>query len=330
MAQALKRLLPETSVAMLIRRYTSEVVEESPYVDRILLYDDGTRQIPFFQLVANLRAGQFDAVFHTHPLFRAALATRFAGIRERVGTGYRWYSWLFNRKVYEHRKDARRHELEYNLNLLQAIGCTVDPSSVSPSIRVTAESEEHVRRLLASLGVADGERLVILHPGSGSSARDWHADHFGELAAMIRRIPSVRVAITGGSNEQGLVDAVRRTGGEGVLGIAGELTLHQFAALAKRASLFIANSTGPLHMAAAVGTPVIGFYPQITPLSAARWGPYTSRKTIFTPSGKPAQCTECLSPGAGRCACMDSISAPEVYAAVLASLEAYHPVTAHA
>ena len=185
MAQALKRLFPEARIAMLIRKYTTELVDENPYVDSFLLYDDGQAQTPFFRLTSMLRAERFDLVFHTHPRFRAALMTRLAGIPNRVGTGYRWYSWLFNRKVYEHRKDAKRHELEYNLNLLQAIGASVDPATVAPEMRVTPESSRHVTSLLASLGVAPGERIVILHPGSGNSARDWHRTHFGALGAKL-------------------------------------------------------------------------------------------------------------------------------------------------
>ncbi len=330
MAQALKRLFPEARIAMLIRKYTTELVDDNPYVDSLLLYDDGEAQTPFFFLTAELRAQKFDIVFHTHPRFRAALMTRLAGIPERVGTGYRWYSWLFNKKVYEHRKDAKHHELEYNLHLLKAIGASVDPATVTPEIRVTAGSAEFVRALLASVGITPGERVVILHPGSGSSARDWHRTHFGTLAAKLKALPSLRVVVTGGRDEHDIVRTVRDIGGEGVVGIVDRLTLHQFAALAQAAALFIANSTGPLHVAAAVGTPVIGFYPQITPLSAARWGPYTTRKTIFTPAGMPADCKVCLAPGVQGCACMDSISVDEVFRAAVASLERYHPVQAHA
>ena len=73
------------------------------------------------RLVAEVRTRNFDLVFHTHPSLRLALMTWLAGIPVRVGTGYRWYSFLFNRKVWEHRSDARFHELEYNLHLLNVV-----------------------------------------------------------------------------------------------------------------------------------------------------------------------------------------------------------------
>ncbi len=315
MARALKRHSPPVHIAFLIQRYTSEIVEGDPGVDQVVYYDDGDRNIPFFKLASTLRRERFDVVFHTHPRFRLALITRFAGIPVRVGTGYRWYSFLFNRKVFEHRKDAKRHELEYNLRLLESIGCPVEYGSVVPSLQVQSEALDEVGELLLRLGVKKEERVVVVHPGSGRSARDWSAKNFGLLARLIADLPNVRLVITGGKAEEGVVREVAEICGNTAIEIVNRLNLREYAALAKLSSLFIANSTGPLHMAAAVGTPVIGLYPQVTPLNARRWGPYTGKKTLFTPEGKPEDCSRCLSPGAQGCDCMDSISVEEVFRA---------------
>jgi lipopolysaccharide heptosyltransferase II len=322
MAQVIKQFFPSSRVAMLIQRYTSELVEDSHVVDRILYYDDGKHQLPFFHLVSTLRTEKFDVVFHTHPRFRLALMTWIAGIRQRVGTGYRWYSFLFNRKVYEHRKDAKYHELEYNLHLLEAIGISVANGSVSPQLEIKPFAVQKVQAVLDSFGVRKTNQLVILHPGSGNSARDWRKEKFAELASQLRNIPSVKVIITGGKKEHALVDEVTNMAGKDVLKIVDKLNLHEYAALLKRSALFIANSTGPIHIAAAVGTPVIGLYPQVTPLSANRWGPYTDKKTIFTPAGKPADCNKCVKKHYLACECMDSISVEDVYRAAVSYINA--------
>ena len=242
--------------------------------------------------------------------------TWIAGIPLRIGTGYRWYSFLFNRKVYEHRKDARRHELEYNLNLLQTIECPVEPQETVPRITISDEVLHRMKKQLADMGIREAEKIVVLHPGSGGSARDWPVRNFGELARQLSLLGNVRVIVTGGRNEANLVADVRRIGGPQILTIVDQLTLKELAALAKISTLFIANSTGPLHLAATVGTRVIGLYPQVTALRAERWGPYTSRKVIFTPVGKPHDCTECLH-SSGDCVCMSSISVGEVYRAAV-------------
>ena len=301
---------------MLIQRYTSEIVNGNRAVDHVLFYDDGHRPLPFFHLIASLRSQQFDVVFHTHPRFRLALMTWLARIPVRVGTGYRWYSFLFNRKVFEHRKDAKCHELEYNLNLLKAIDCPVTYDDVVPTLDVNPQTLDRLKSMLVDRGVRSDERIVILHPGSGNSARDWNPDNFGKVGQCLGQLPNVRIIVTGGASEQNLAGRVQSIIGGNSLMMVNELNLKEFAALSKLAALFIANSTGPLHIAAAVGTPVIGLYPHIKPLSAERWGPYTSKKTIFSPVGKPDDCTLCLR-GHSPCECMNSISVGDVCAAAV-------------
>ena len=317
MAQVIKKQFPGVRIAMLIQRYTSEIVEENGDVDHVLFYDNGERPLPFFHLIETIRSERFDTVFHTHPRFHLALLTWLAGIPVRVGTGYRWYSFLFNRKVYEHRKDAKRHELEYNLNLLQAIGCAAVAEAVVPRLAVKEQALESVKSLLSGLGVRESDQVVILHPGSGKSARDWQVKNFGTLARRLSALPDVKIVITGGRLEQNIVREVQTMAGESAIALVNQLNLKEYSALAKCSALFIANSTGPIHIAAAVGTPVIGLYPQVTPLSAARWGPYTPLKTIFSPAGQPLDCTRCIDKKENVCACMETISVEEVYQAAL-------------
>jgi heptosyltransferase-3 len=316
MAQALKRHFPGAVIGMFIQKYTAEIVEGNSSVDLILLYDDGTKPFSFLSLVATLRSHRFDAVFHTHPRFHLALMTWIAGIPVRIGTGYRWYSFLFNRKVFEHRKDARHHELEYNLHLLQVLDCPVENADVVPRLDIPDAVVDTIRQNLNHHGVKEGNKIIIIHPGSGGSARDWAATNFGRLAQQLSLIKNICVVVTGGKNEENLVSEVKSIGGPKVMSIVDKLSLVELAALAKVSSLFIANSTGPLHLAATVGARVIGLYPQITALSAERWGPYTSKKTIFTPIGKPVNCTKCLHGNRG-CECMNSITVDQVYRAAV-------------
>jgi lipopolysaccharide heptosyltransferase II len=313
MAHVLKKRFPNATIAMLIRRYTSELVDDNRNVDQILFYDEGERPLPFFHLVATLRTENFDIVFHTYPRFRLALMTWFARIPIRVGTGYRWYSFLFNKRILEHRKDALKHELEYNLNLLSTVECPVDNEDITPSLEVKPQILDKVKNLLATYGIQKQDRIVILHPGSGGSARDWSSKNFGSLGQRLAQLPNMKVVVTGGKNEQKLVDDVCSIAGSSAIPLVNQLSLKEYAALVKLSALFIGNSTGPIHIAAAVGTPVVGLYPQVTALSAKRWGPYTSKKTIFTPQNKPPDCDECVKSKNGTCECMDSISVEIVY-----------------
>jgi ADP-heptose:LPS heptosyltransferase len=266
-------------------------------------------------MVSRLRTGAFDAVVLTYPRFRLALLTLLAGIRIRIGTGYRWYSFLLTKRVFEHRRDARKHELEYNLDLLRALDPAIDISDARPVLSVDDRSLSAVESVLASRGISDRDRIVVLHPGSGGSARDWAPERFRELARKLAAITGVKVIITGLDRERKLAESI--CGNErNVISVAGLFTLREMAALASKATVFVSNSTGPIHIAAAVGTYVVGLYPQVTALSPARWSPVTVRRVIITPRGKPVDCRTCVQHNASSCECMDSITVDEVYEAV--------------
>jgi len=268
-----------------------------------------------------IRKRQFDTVILVHPTLRLAWLMFRSGIPVRVGTGYRAYSFLLNRRVYEHRKDALRHEAEYNLNLLAPLGC--DPSGVPGEtdfpIIIPAAAVERARALLEQLGI--GGQIVVVHPGSGGSAREWPLENFGRLGARLAVEKHCTIVVTGSSEEETLVRSLAAMIGSGAKAVAGQLTLKELAALIRSASLFISHSTGPLHIAAAVGTPIVGFYPQITAMSPGRWGPYTKRARVLVPD-KPSDCAEC-SGGRGKpCSCMASISVEEAFQSACAMLDA--------
>lgn len=180
MIVALRTCFPSARTSMLLRTYTREIAEGYEGLDSIMVYDEGGSEKRFFAMLSEVRAGRFDAVVVSYPTFRLALLVFLAGIPVRVGTGYRWYSMFFNRKVYEHRRTAEKHELEYNLSLLKAIGCS---SEGTPSIALSVPgwAMEKAREERKALGITDNEVVVVLHPGSGGSARDWSPEHFGGL-----------------------------------------------------------------------------------------------------------------------------------------------------
>ena len=313
---------PGARVAMLLSRYTGEIVEGHPHADVLLWYDDVSRRpVPFWQMVQLIRQEHFDAVILVHPTLRLAWIMRLAGIPLRVGTGYRYYSVLFNRRVYEHRKDARRHELEYNLQLLAQIGCVPPEKLEHPEfgIRIPSEAGRKVLELKKSFGVGLERPVVIVHPGSGGSAREWPLESFARLAENLQLRKNVDIIVTGTPGEEERVrECIKLAGGRAV-SFAGLLGLKELAALIKSASLFVSNSTGPLHLAVAVGTPVLGFYPQITAMSAQRWGPYGGASRVLVPD-KPADCADCVENGGRSCACMASLSVEKAYESASALL----------
>lgn len=302
---------------MLLRRYTGAIIEGNPCVDNLIWYDDANGLIPFSEMRRTLRNERFDAAIVVYPTMRLAWLMFRSGIPLRLGTGYRSYSLLFNRRVYEHRKDARRHEVEYNLNLLADLGCA--PSGPPAfSLAIAERTRERVRGILATAGVDPAKPFVIMHPGSGGSAREWKPENFGILASRLAADRGLQVVVTGAAAEAEKTGRVVGSSSGAAISLAGLLDLRELAACIGMSSLFVSNSTGPIHVAAALGTPVVGLYPWQTAMSVRRWGPYTDRKVVLTPR-TPSDCPEC--DGHSVCACMESISPDDVYTAVLSQLD---------
>lgn len=314
----LRSCFPEAHIAMLLKRYTGEIVEGNPYLNELIWYDDPAGPIPFGRMREELRRRRFDAAVVVYPRLRLAWLVARSGIPVRIGTGYRYYSLLFNRRVYEHRRLAEKHELEYNMGLLRELGCNL---SGGPEFVIHIPDE--ARRTAKDIIRKSGDRpVVILHPGSGGSAREWPAERFGQLAERMQRELRVSVLVTGtGSDAHAAETVVRMCNGEAV-SLIDMLNVKELAALMEGATLVIGNSTGPIHIAAAMGAPVLGLYPQHTAMSERRWGPWTSKKRLFVPD-KPIDCRDCAGVAGSPCACMASIAVDDVFAGAKDLLDRY-------
>ncbi|MBF8248407.1 MAG: ADP-heptose:LPS heptosyltransferase [Bacteroidetes bacterium] len=293
---------------MLLRSYTKAVAIGYEGLDSVLEYDGKS----FFEMLRAVRLERFDMAVVAFPRFRVALLMLMAGIPARIGSGYRWYSFLFNKRVYEHRKTGERHEAEYNVRLLQAAGCKVD-ASPRPVLKVGQTELEWAKSVLKDAGIYPGDRWVVLHPGSGGSARDWSPKNFGELARVLMS-EGFKVVVTGGPHEDQVVATVVEGSGNKAIGLVNRFTLREFAAFLSCANLFVGNSSGPLHIAAAAGTPVIGFYPDIVACSPKRWGPLTDKKIVFVPDRN--KCPLCKGGECQSIVCMDQIEVSHVMSAV--------------
>ncbi|MDZ7266629.1 MAG: glycosyltransferase family 9 protein [candidate division KSB1 bacterium] len=302
-ATALKQQLPGVEVFFLARRYTAGILELHPHVDGIISLDE-QGAVP---LAGRLAAHRFDAVVALFP--RPQLAWRFlqAGIPLRIGTGYRWYSVLYNRRVYQHRRHARQHEAECNLQLLAPLGITT--TAVEFHYRRDPAVEREVTDLLAAQGVQAG--FVVLHPGSGGSARDWPPEHFAALARQVVTVTKRQVVLTGHASERELTRQIRQASGGNLIDLAGHLTLKQLAGVLARAAVFVGNSSGPLHLARMVGTPVVAFYPPITACRPERWGPYGCRADVLM--SQQEECFRCRKSRTRVCPCMQAIPVAEAF-----------------
>jgi ADP-heptose:LPS heptosyltransferase len=274
----LRRQVPRAELHLVCREYAAPAAAGVDTVDQVHLVDrepGGLRAL--------LVERQFDAAFLPRGRPAEAWDAVRAGVSLRVGSGYRWYSFLYNHRVYDHRSQARFHEAEYNTRLVASVlGEPVETLLQRPSLDRAAVAR--VGAVLTDLRVPDGARILVLHPGTGGSTREWPARCFGEMATRLLEGGRVDIAlVTGTGGETGACRAVVEECAA-ARSLCGALSLPEMMALVARASLLVANSTGVLHLAAALGTPVVGLYPA-TPrsLSPQRWRPWTDRAVVLTP-----------------------------------------------
>ncbi len=276
MCRAIKEFIPGCELTMIARSYTKPVLTNTGIVDSNLFidtFDSGIKEI--------FKKNKFDAVFFPRPRFDECFAGFLARIPIRIGSGYRWYSLLMNHKVYEHRHAAEYHEAEYNVHLVASIADRDFETRLAKPY-ISQETKKIVHEFLDSLGADFANDPIIIHPGSGGSAIDYPAEKYGQAANIISEKYKLPVVITGVGPEIDQCNIVHSHCPLAV-NLCGKLNLEQMIALINGARVLIANSTGVLHIAAALGIAVVGIYPNSPDISAARWGPYSDNSVALSP-----------------------------------------------
>lgn len=309
LAGIIKKHYPDCRVTFLLRNYTSEIAANHPYIDDVIILKEIDGKIPIRKNISILKVKTFDFAIIVYPTFVTALIVFLSRIKIRIGSGYRWYSLLFNKKVFEHRKYAEKHELEYNISLLNELGIHQKPvpGNVSFDLQVDSKSLEKVNKILMDFRIDFDKPVIIIHPGSGGSAVDLPTEKMAAIVQNLSGSKDINIIITGAKNELGLCKSI--TSGTNAINFAGMFNLKEMTALISLCKVFISNSTGPIHIAAALGKSVVGFYPKILACSEKRWGPYTTKKIIFSPE---IDCNNCTREQCERLNCMNSIDIEKV------------------
>lgn len=308
LAVYLKKKFNDAEIIFLCRSYTKEIIQLCSSVDKIIAIDEQN----FFDTISLLMKEKIDVGIHVNPKFMSALLLWLAGVKKIIGTKYRAYSILFNRRVPLHRKYNTKHELEYNFDLLSGIDLEtkIDLHDVDFGIRTDDNSKQLTRTKLESEGIDFNQKSIILHIGSGGSAIDWNKKNFFELAEMISKNYNCNIILTGSNEESEMLKDLFRGLKSKIFNVAGTLNLRDMFNLLTMSNIYIGNSTGPTHLAAVAGTNVIAFYPKIPSCSVLRWGPVTKRRFIFEPK---IDCKDCNENQCKELNCMDSISVQEVF-----------------
>lgn len=277
MAGVIKKQLPEMHVIFLGKSYTKTVIENCRYIDQFLNWDQINQDISVFK-----EAGA-DAIVHVFPNREVARLAKEARIKQRIGTSHRSFHWnTCTRLVNLGRMRSNLHEAQLNIKLLKPFGIkkTV-PLNQIPSLYGWPPDSDAVPKL-QSYFKKDKFNLII-HMKSFGNAKEWASENYLEL---IRQLPSDKfnIFLTGTDEEgkavQNEVPSIFQL--KNISNFCGKFDLDTFIRFIQQADGMLACSTGPLHIAAAVGIRALGLYPGARPKNPVRWGPIGIRAETIT------------------------------------------------
>ncbi len=234
-------------------------------------------------LEQKLRDEHYDAALVLQYQVPLAKMLRRCDIPRRIGPLSKLSSWwLLNRGVVQGRSRVRRHERDYNLQLARKLASGPRDSAPDPVLRLSPQQREAGLLLRARLAPG-AHTLVFVHPGSGGSALDWPPREFAALAGLLAHERGWKVLVTGSHHDRLCLDQLAPYLDPAVTVVAERFALREFLGLVAAGDAMIAPSTGPLHMAAALGLVAVGLYPPAPTMSARRWGPLGPWSRAITP-----------------------------------------------
>lgn len=304
-AGLMKKLHPGVKISFVGRSYTAPVITACEHVDEFINWDEVSRYTPR-KRIEYFKGLQADAIVHVYPDRELARTAYHSDIPLRVGTSHRFHHWLYcNHLVPVGRKRSPLHEAQLNARLFSPLGAEKTPAlaELMPLMGLTkpAVLDETFARWL------DPDRFnLILHPKSKGSAREWGLDNFSELICLLPR-ERYKIFISGSNDDGTALQPLFARWGSDVSDITGKMPLSQFVAFINKADGLVAASTGPLHIAAALGKVTVGLYAPMRPIDPGRWAPLGPRAGHLVLDKRCSQCRH-----DSRCACIEGITPADV------------------
>ena len=312
----LRRVLPGARVTLATRPWAEELFAGAEFVDEVIpVQDSKGKARGVWADAREWRARRFDLAVLFPNSFAPALSAMLARVPFRVGYATQGRGALLTHPLPVPVWRSRRHEVFYYLNVVAGLerllrGSTeIETREPDSSLNVSEERRLEALALLRESGARDSRQLVALCPGSTNSrAKRWPSERFAALADMLAERAGAQVILVGAGEELDISEEVARLARRRPLVLTGRTNLAQTAALLSVADLLVTNDTGPAHVAAAVGCPVVVIFGPTNPETTR---PFSELAEVVR---KPPECAPCMlrdCPIDHRC--MTAITAEDVF-----------------
>lgn len=320
----LRRVLPRARVTLATRPWAEGIFAGADFIDDFLVVGDASgRPAAVFREARQWRARRFDLAVLFPNSFAPALAAALARVPARVGYATQGRAPLLTHRVGVPEWRGRRHEVFYYLNLVAELerrlygSSTVGTREPDAGLHVTDERLREARLVLGEMGARPGRPLVALCPGSTNSrAKRWPAERFAAVADLLSERAGAEVVLVGAAEELDISEEVARRMRARPVVLTGKTDLAQTAAVLRASDLLVTNDTGPAHVAAAVGCPVVVVFGPTNPVTTR---PFSTTAEVVR---RPPDCAPCMlrdCPIDHRC--MTAVTAEDVFERAARALE---------
>ena len=324
-ASALGKAHPHLQITWLVEEMSAPIVVGHKYLHEVIVIPRGRWKAnrgssqtwrEYLSLLSKLRHERFDLSIDLQGYSKSAIFAAAASAKHRLG----WQYLKDGAAIVSQpapKRAASRHRVEYYLDTLAALG--VDTSNPTFDLYIPSEAHEKIASLLTKHLLVD-KPFIAINPATGDKFRRWGSDQFVDLAVGLAEKLGTRSVFLGSNKDQGLCESI--TSRANVLietsmqtvSVAGETDLKSLAALLTKAKLHVSGDTGSLHIAAALGTHVVGLYGPTDPVYA---GPFGQLERCF--SGYSRCSSSCMK---GRCSQMRNIDSDEIAPCLLSTSSA--------
>jgi len=318
--EVLKKGFPEARIDWLVEEAASQVIEGHPAIHRIILSRRKSWQKKLTKkanplsllgeisgFLKELRLCEYDLVIDLQGLLKSGILAGLSKGKRKVGmSGSREGARLFlnERPI---RVDYDQHAIDRYLKVAESLGC--DSAKWDGHIPVSGPDRRLIDQILVSSGM-EKEPLVAINPIARWPTKLWDPERFAVLAERIRDELACEIAFTGSSIDRPVITRIARMMGRAPLNLAGRTNLKELAYLYTRCKLLITTDTGPMHMAAAMGCPVVALF---GPTAPWRTGPYGKGHKVIRAD---VECSPCFKKRCDHMKCMEEITVEKVFEGV--------------